>query len=81
MTTTATPLAGMWAQVAPHWRTYAEYADTRAAEVTAQLLDRAEVGAGDRVLELACGAGGTGLAAARRVGPSGWSCSAIWRQR
>ena len=69
--TTMTPAAGMWSVVAPHWRSFAEYADARAAEVTEELLDRTEPRTGDRVLELACGAGGTGLAAAARVGPSG----------
>ena len=69
--TTMTPVAGMWAAVAPHWRSYAEYADARAAEVTAMLLDRTDPQPGERVLELACGAGGTGLAAAARVGPAG----------
>jgi len=68
---TMTPMAGMWAAVAPHWRSFAEYADGRAAEVTAMLLDRTDPQPGERVLELACGAGGTGLAAAARVGPSG----------
>ena len=70
MTTTA-PVTGMWAKVAPHWRTHAAYADARAAAITSELLERAEVGPGDHVLELACGAGGTGLAAAEAVGPTG----------
>ena len=69
--TAMTPMAGMWAAVAPHWRSFAEYADARAAEVTAMLLDRTDPQRGERVLELACGAGGTGLAAADLVGPSG----------
>ena len=64
-----------WPRCGGGWRRpggcYAEYADARAAAVTRQLLDRGEVGSGDRVLELACGAGGTGLAAAHRVGPHG----------
>ena len=68
---TMTPMAGMWAAVAPQWRSYAEYADARAAELTAALLDRTDPQPGDRVLELACGAGGTGLAAAARVGSYG----------
>ena len=71
MTNTLTPMAEMWAKVAPHWRTYAEYADARGAEVTELLLDLAEVSPGDRVLELAGGAGGTGIAAAHRVGAGG----------
>ena len=71
MDTKMPPVGGMWARVAPHWRSYAEYADGRAARVTDVLLDRTAVRSGDRVLELACGAGGTGLAAAVRVGPAG----------
>jgi ubiquinone/menaquinone biosynthesis C-methylase UbiE len=35
------------------------------------MLDMAGVGAGARVLDVAAGAGGQTLAAARRVGPSG----------
>lgn len=71
MSVDTAPMAQMWGRVAPTWRIYAEYADARAAAVTQQLLDRGEVGSGDRILELACGAGGTGLAAAHRVGPHG----------
>ena len=35
------------------------------------MLELGQVGAGDRILELACGPGGLGLAAAERVGPGG----------
>ena len=35
------------------------------------MLDLADVGPGDRVLDIAAGAGGQSLAAARRVGPTG----------
>ena len=41
------------------------------APVTEAMLDRAAVGPGDTVLDLACGPGGTGIAAAHRVGPGG----------
>ncbi len=64
-------LHGMWAAVAPSWGEHADYTDLRHAEVTAQLLDRAQPHPGERVLELACGAGGLGLAAAARVGATG----------
>jgi ubiquinone/menaquinone biosynthesis C-methylase UbiE len=64
-------IRGMWASVAPGWETYADANDDRGAAITARLLDGTGVGAGDRVLELACGPGGTGLAAAARVGPGG----------
>src|SRR4051812_2984541 len=57
---------GMWDSVAPAWGEQADFTDERAARVHARLLDLAEVGAGDRVLELACGSGGLGRAAAGR---------------
>src|SRR4051812_18350784 len=40
-------------------------------EGTEQLLDLAKVGAGSRVLDVAAGAGGQTLQAARRAGPRG----------
>jgi len=64
-------LHGMWASVAPAWGEYADYADTRGAAVTETLLRLSAPRPGERVLELACGAGGVGIAAARLVGPSG----------
>lgn len=64
-------LRGMWASVAEAWGDYAEYVDTRGAAITAKMLELAVPQRGERVLELACGAGGTGLAAASLVGPGG----------
>ena len=64
-------LAGMWDAVAGGWAQHAEYADARGAQSAGRMLDLAELGTGDRVLELACGPGGLGLAAAERVGPGG----------
>jgi SAM-dependent methyltransferase len=64
-------LHGMWADVAPGWRHHAEYADARGAQVTSDLLDRSRPQPGERVLELACGPGGLGIAAAERVAPGG----------
>ena len=76
--TTATPSADerphvhqMWAAVAPSWGAAGDFVDARHAEVTARLLAAARPGPGDRLLELACGAGGVGLAAAALVGPTG----------
>jgi SAM-dependent methyltransferase len=60
-------MRAMWGAVAPAWAEHADYVDARAEVVTAALLDRTRPGADDRVLELACGAGGLGLAAARRA--------------
>src|SRR5512132_757443 len=73
-TSTATlraQLHGMWASVAPSWGEHADYADTRGAAVTAGMLELAAPRPGERVLELACGAGGVGIAAAGLVGPAG----------
>jgi SAM-dependent methyltransferase len=61
----------MWASVAPSWAEHAAYVDTRGAVVAQAMLDAADPRPGERVLELACGAGGVGLAAAERVGPTG----------
>jgi ubiquinone/menaquinone biosynthesis C-methylase UbiE len=64
-------LHGMWASVAPAWEEHADYADTRGAAMTAKMLDLSAPKPGERVLELACGAGGVGIAAAELVGPEG----------
>ena len=64
-------LQRMWAAVAPSWGVFADYTDMRHASETALMLDRLAPEPGERVLELACGAGGLGLAAAERVGPHG----------
>jgi ubiquinone/menaquinone biosynthesis C-methylase UbiE len=62
---------GMWAAVAPSWEQHADFVDARGADVTRELLADAELRPGQRVLELACGPGGLGLAAAPLVGPEG----------
>ena len=64
-------LHGMWASVAGSWATHAAYVDARGAEITERMLDLSELQAGERVLELACGPGSVGLAAAERVGARG----------
>jgi SAM-dependent methyltransferase len=64
-------LAGLWSAVAGGWARHADYADARGAQSAERMLELVQVGAGDRVLELACGPGGLGLAAAERVGPGG----------
>jgi SAM-dependent methyltransferase len=61
----------MWAAVADRWAEHADEVDERGAELTAAMLDWVALRPGDRVLELACGPGGAGLAAAERVGPGG----------
>jgi SAM-dependent methyltransferase len=64
-------LREMWAEVAPGWGEHADYVDERSAQLTEEMLERMAIAPGERVLELACGAGGAGLAAARLVGPHG----------
>ena len=64
-------IRGMWASVTDGWAVHADENDERAAGLTAGMLDAAAVAPGQRVLELACGPGGTGIAAAERVGPDG----------
>ena len=61
----------MWQGVAPAWGEHADYVDRRAADLSRHLLDEVELRPGDRVLELACGAGGLGLAAAERMAGDG----------
>ena len=64
-------MSEMWDSVAPGWEANATFVDDQLARATDALLDAAGIGEGDRVLDLAAGPGGAGLAAARRVGPSG----------
>jgi SAM-dependent methyltransferase len=59
-------LHAMWTAVAPGWAEHAAYADARGAEVAERMLELTATSPGDRVLELACGPGGLGLAAAAR---------------
>jgi SAM-dependent methyltransferase len=64
-------LHGMWSGVAAAWAANAEFVDARGAELTDRMLELTQPGSGERVLELACGAGGVGLAAAPLVAPGG----------
>jgi SAM-dependent methyltransferase len=64
-------MSEMWDSVAPGWEANAAFVDEQLAPATGALLDAAGVGEGDRVLDLAAGPGGAGLAAAPRVGSSG----------
>jgi SAM-dependent methyltransferase len=61
----------MWAGVAGRWAEHADYVDQRGSVITERMLAGAALRPGDRVLELACGPGGAGLAAAERVRPNG----------
>ena len=66
-----TRLHRLWSEVAEGWGERAEEVDANSAPVTEALLKLAAVRPGDRVLELACGPGGAGIAAAERVAPDG----------
>jgi ubiquinone/menaquinone biosynthesis C-methylase UbiE len=59
----------MWAAVADAWEQHANFVEARGAEVTRQLLAETTPKRGERVLELAAGAGDVGLAAALLVAP------------
>jgi ubiquinone/menaquinone biosynthesis C-methylase UbiE len=62
---------GMWASVADQWAENADAADRRGEHVAAAMLEAVRLLPGERVLELACGPGGVGLAAAPLVGAAG----------
>jgi ubiquinone/menaquinone biosynthesis C-methylase UbiE len=64
-------MSEMWDSVAPGWEANAGFVDEQLALATEALLDAARIGEGDRVLDLAAGPGGAGLAAAQRVGSTG----------
>ena len=61
----------MWASVAGSWGEHADYVDARGAAAAEKMLELTAPQPGERVLELACGPGGLGLAAAELVAPDG----------
>jgi SAM-dependent methyltransferase len=60
-----------WQQAAEAWDRWAPTLEQWLGPATELMLDQARIGPGARVLDLAAGAGGQSIAAARRVGPSG----------
>jgi SAM-dependent methyltransferase len=60
-----------WQQAAAAWNDWGPSLETWLGEATEAMLDLSHVRTGDRVLDVAAGAGGQSLAAARRVGPTG----------
>ena len=64
-------LHGMWGAVAGGWAAHAAFADERGAVVTGTMLGATRLQPGERVLELACGPGGVGIAASKLVGADG----------
>lgn len=53
------------------WAQYADIVDIMFAAITDAVLDAVDIRAGDRVLDLGCGNGGTTIAAAERATPIG----------
>jgi len=64
-----TQLQQMWGSVADGWAAHSAFVSERGAGVTQTLLELAAPRPGERVLELACGAGDVGIAAAALVSP------------
>src|SRR5512132_3549807 len=60
-----------WQHAAEPWHRWGPTLDDWLGDATEVVLDLAGVSAGARVLDVAAGAGGQTLAAARRVGPDG----------
>ena len=61
----------MWGSVAECWDEHVDHVEQRAQAVTRLMIDAVAPAPGERVLELACGAGGLGLAIADLVAPGG----------
>jgi ubiquinone/menaquinone biosynthesis C-methylase UbiE len=60
-----------WDSAAPGWKRMWSLLDSAAQHVSDRLVELARVGPGDRVLDIATGAGEPGVTAARKVGPGG----------
>ena len=77
MTTTLDPGAykettrQQWQEAAPAWDRWGPVLEEWLGEATESMLDLARIEAGSRVLDVAAGAGGQTLEAARRAGPDG----------
>ena len=61
----------MWGSVAESWGEHVDHVEQRAEAVTRLMIDAVAPAPGEEVLELACGAGGLGLAIAEKVTPGG----------
>jgi SAM-dependent methyltransferase len=66
-----TTTRAQWQDAAEAWHNWGPTIEDWLGPATERMLDAAGVGAGHRVLDVAAGAGGQTLAAARRVGPTG----------
>jgi len=63
--------AAQWQDAAEAWHRWGSFIDEWLGAATDTMLDLAHVAAGGRVLDVAAGAGGQSVTAARRVGPTG----------
>src|SRR5919205_605387 len=61
-----------WQAAAEPWHRWGPTLEEWLGQATEVMLDMAEVGPGSRVLDVAAGAGGQTIAAAKRVGPAGY---------
>ena len=61
-----------WQAAAEPWYRWGPTLEEWLGQATETMLDMAEVGPGSRVLDVAAGAGGQTIVAAKRVGPSGY---------
>jgi SAM-dependent methyltransferase len=61
-----------WQDAAEAWDRWGPVIEDWLGHATTRMLDAAGVGPGSRVLDVAAGAGGQSLVAARRVGSEGW---------
>ena len=61
-----------WQEAAEAWHRWGPTLEEWLGQATEIMLDMAGVGSGSRVLDVAAGAGGQTIAAARRVGPDGY---------
>jgi SAM-dependent methyltransferase len=66
-----TTTRAQWQDAAEAWHRWGPTIEDWLGPATERMLDAAGIGAGNRVLDVAAGAGGQTLAAARRVGPTG----------
>jgi ubiquinone/menaquinone biosynthesis C-methylase UbiE len=61
-----------WQTAAEPWYRWGPTIEEWLGQATETMLDMAEVGSGRRVLDVAAGTGGQTIAAARRIGPTGY---------
>src|SRR3954464_345356 len=66
-----TTTQAQWQDAAEAWHRWGPTIEDWLGQATERMLDAAGITAGSRVLDVAAGAGGQTLAAARRVGPTG----------